>query len=144
MATRIPTRIASIVAVVLFAVVGATTACGSDPTGPGGGGPIDTTPRIEVTSTQLAQSQLVVDDVTIRLIPSVANFPGTLELSAAMGALAQVVAARDAQGVIENVARGRTALAQVRAQTTIAEAADLDAIELALRDAELLITFPSS
>lgn len=136
-------RVASISAIVLCALAGATSAC-SDSTGPSGGGPVDTLPRIEVTNTQLAQSQLVVDDVSIRLIPSVANFPGTLELSAATSALAQAVAARDAQGVIDNVARGRTALAQVRAQTTIAEAADLDAIELAFRDAELLITFPSS
>lgn len=144
MVTTSRTRIASLAAVVLGALVGATTACGSDPTGPGGGEPIDTTPRIEVTNTQLAQSQLVVDDVTIRLVPSVANFPGTLELSAAATALRQAISGRDVQGVIDNVARGRTALAQVRAQTTIAEAADLDAIELAFRDAELLITYPSS
>jgi hypothetical protein len=136
-------RIAALSAVILCGLVGATSAC-SDSTGPSVEEPVDTLPHIDVTNTQLSRSQLVVDDVTIRLIPSVANFPGTLELSAAMSSLATAVAGRDAQGVLDGVARGRTALAQVRGQTTIAEAADLDAIELALRDAELLVTLPSS
>jgi hypothetical protein len=136
-------RIAALSAVILCGLVGATRAC-SDSTGPSVEEPVDTLPHIDVTNTQLSRSQLVVDDVTIRLIPSVANFPGTLELSAAMSSLATAVAGRDAQGVLDGVARGRTALAQVRGQTTIAEAADLDAIELALRDAELLVTLPSS
>jgi hypothetical protein len=132
---------ASRMAGMLSALVVASGACG-DSTGPSE--PIDQSPRIDVTNTQLAQSQLVASDVTLRLIPSIANFPGTLELAAAASALQEAVTGRDAEGVIENVARGRTALAQVRQQTSAAEAADLDAIELAFIDAELLITFTSS
>jgi hypothetical protein len=153
MDTRL-TRLATVCALLLVAVAGAVGAC-SDSTGPSGEDPdpdpvdtmpepVDTVPRINVTSTTLSRSQLVLDDVSFRLIPAVANFPGTLELAAAVSALAQVVAQRNAQGVLDNVARANTALAQVRAQTTPAEAADLDAIAIGIRDAELLVTLPPS
>lgn len=145
------TRLATMGALLLVALAGAMSAC-SDATGPSENPdpdpidtmpePVDTVPRINVTATTLARSQLVVDDVSLRLIPAVANFPGTLELAAAMSALAQVVAQRNAQGVLDNVVRARNALAQVRTQTTPSEEADLDAIALGIRDAELLVTLP--
>ena len=117
----------------------AMSAC-SDSTGPSD----DERPVIEASETQLAQSQEVADDISVRLLPSVTNFPGTLELAAAASALGQAVAERDAQGVLDQIARARTALAQIRQNSTQAHAADLDAIELALSDTQLLVTFPSS
>jgi hypothetical protein len=123
-------------------VVGIGACGGGDSTGPSDEGPTERV--ITVTNAQLANSQLVVDDVNRRLLPAVANLAGTLELSAALSSLAQAVAGRDAQGVMDDVARGRTALAQVRSQAIIDQYADLDAIALAFRDAELLVTLPSS
>jgi hypothetical protein len=105
--------------------------------------PPDDTITIDVSTVQLAQTQLVVDDVTLRLIPSIANQPGTLELSAAVAALSRAVLERNAIDVDENVARARTALATVRQQSTAAESADLDAIDLAILDAERLLTYPT-
>jgi hypothetical protein len=123
-------------------VIGIGACGGGDSTGPSDEGATERV--ITVTNTQLANSQLVVDDVSRRLLPAVANLAGTLELAAALSSLAQAVAGRNAQGVLDNVARGRTALSQVRSQTNIDQYPDLDAIALAFRDAELLVTLPSS
>jgi hypothetical protein len=128
-------------AAMAIGALGLVFAACSDSTAPSG--PVDDGPTIEVSTTQLAQSQLVVDDVTARLIPSIANQPGTLELSAAVSALSLAVLERNADDVEENVARARTALAQVRQQSTDAQTADLDAIELAILDAERLLTYPT-
>jgi hypothetical protein len=139
----LPVRAALSAVVSTAAVFIGICACGGgDSTGPSDEGPTERV--IIVTNTQLANSQLVVDDVSRRLLPAVANLAGTLELSAALSSLAQAVAGRDAQGVLDNVARGRTALLQVRSQTNIDQYPDLDAIALAFRDAELLVTLPSS
>ena len=139
--TTSQSRSQSRVALSLGALGLVVSAC-SDSTGPSDDPPDDTI-RIEVSTTQLAQTQLVVDDVTLRLIPSIANQPGTLELSAAVSALSRAVLERNAVDVDATVARARTALATVRQQSTAAEAADLDAIDLAILDAERLLTYPT-
>lgn len=129
-------RFSALVAGALALTMGAC----SDSTGPSD----DERPVIEASDARLAQSQLVADDIAIRLLPSVTNYPGTLELAAASSALSKAVSERDAQGVLDQIARARTALAQIRQNSTQSQAADLDAIELELSDTQLLVTFPSS
>jgi hypothetical protein len=128
-------------ALMVIALTGAVSAC-DDGTGPSGDDP--NAPRVDVPDVTLARSQLVIDDVSLRLIPAVANYMGVAELTAAVSSLAQAVVERNGRSVLDNVARARTALAEVRVHTTSSHAADLDAIEIGIRDIELLVTTPPS
>jgi multidrug efflux pump subunit AcrA (membrane-fusion protein) len=85
----------------------------------------------------------MVDDVTLRLFPSIAQLAGIAELEAAVGAISQAVQRADAEDLERNVRRAADALGLVRAQATDAEAADLSAIDLAIDGSTRLLRYPA-
>jgi hypothetical protein len=107
-------------------------------------GPDEARIVIDATEEQLLAAHVMVDDVTGRLFPSIAQLSGVAELNAAVSALASAVSRADAEAIDENASLAADALAQVRAASTEAEAADLSAIDLAVDEVTRLLKYPTN
>jgi hypothetical protein len=132
-----PAPLRRAIAFMLLTLAFGASACG-DPTGPA-----EARLLIDATEEELAAAMLMVDDVTERLFPSIAQLSGVAELDAAVAALSDAVRRAHAEDLESNALRAANALAAVRAQSGEAETPDLDAITLAIEESKRLLKYPT-
>lgn len=110
----------------------------SEPTGPDAAAIV-----IDASAEELAAAQVMVDDVTTRLFPSIAQLAGVAELESAVNAIALAVQRADAEDLDRNLRLAEDALNAVRVHATDAESADLSAIDLAIDGSTRLLRYPA-
>jgi len=99
---------------------------------------------IDATQQEMASALVMMDDVRLRLVPSISQLSGVAELNAAVQALSSSVERSHAADLDRSARRALSALAKMRAASSDAQSADLSAIDLAIDEAKRLLVYPAS